>query len=141
MPADRKRLARLQRLEKVRAIAKQTAAAEAAQAEGTLAQLLALADRTGQLESDYAARRDMTDGQALRLMTSFREGLAGVARSTVADAERARGIADTKLLKLSEAERRRQAVEDRARAEAKALASQGEQAPLTARKQLGTELE
>mgnify|MGYP000187333809 CR=1 FL=1 len=141
MAPDRKRLARLQRLEKVRAIAKQTAAAEAAQAEGTLAQLLALADRTGQLVSDYAARRDMADGHALRLMTSFREGLAGVSRSTTADAERARGIADAKLLQLSEAERRRAAVEDRARAELKALSSYGQQAPLTARKPLGTELE
>ncbi|WP_298197188.1 hypothetical protein [Novosphingobium sp.] len=141
MAPDRKRLARLQRLEKVRAIAKQTAATEAAQAEGTLAQLLALADRTGQLVHDYASRRDMADGQALRLMSSFREGLEGVRRDTRADAERARGVADAKLLQLSEAERRRQAVEDRARAEARALSSQGQQPPLTARKALGTELE
>ena len=141
MAPDRRRLVRLQRLEKVRAIAKQTAAAESAQAEGTLAQLQTLADRTGALVADYAARRDMTDGNALRLMVSVREGLAGVSRSTLADAERARGIADTKLRQLSEAERRRQAVEDRATAEAKALASYREAAPLTARKQLGTELE
>lgn len=141
MAPDRKRLARLQRLEKVRAMAKQTAASEAAQAEGTLAQLLALANRTGQLVDDYAARRDMADGNALRQMVNFREGLAGVSRSTLADAERARGIADAKLVQLSEAERRRQAVEDRAKAEEKALATYGQQTPLTARKQLGTELE
>lgn len=141
MAPDRKRLARLQRLEKVRAMAKQTAATEAAQAEGTLAQLLALANRTGQLVDDYAARRDMTDGNALRQMVNFREGLAGVSRSTLADAERARGIADAKLVQLSEAERRRQAVEDRARAEEKALSTYSQQTPLTARKQLGTELE
>lgn len=141
MAPDRKRLGRLQRLEKVRAIAKQTAAAEAAQAEGTLSQLLALAERTGQLVNDYAARRDMTDGSTLRGMIAFREGLAGVSRSTLADAARARSLADAKLLQLSEAERRRQAVEDRARAETKALLSYREQTPLTARKPLGTELE
>ena len=64
-----------------------------------------------------------------------------MARSTQADAARARSIADIKLLHLSEAERRRQAVEDRASAESKALASQGQQAPLSARKALGTKLE
>lgn len=141
MAPDRKRLGRLQRLEKVRAIAKQAAAAEAAQAEGTLTQLLALAERTGQLVDDYAARRDMTDGRALREMIAFREGLVGVSRSTLADAARARALADAKLLQLSEAERRRQAVEERARAEARALVSYRQQPPLTARKQLGTELE
>ena len=141
MPPDRKRLARLKRLEQVRAIAKQAAASEAAHAEGTLAQLLALADRTGELLSDYATRRDMADGNALRQIVNFREGLAGVSRNTLADAERARGIADAKLLQLSEAERRRQAVADRAEAEAKALASYGQQPALAARKPLGTELE
>lgn len=122
-------------------MAKQTAAAESARAEGTLAQLLSLAHRTDTLISEYAARRDMPDGQSLQLITSFRQGLAGVARSTLADAERARNIADIKLQHLSEAERRRQAVEDRATAESKALSSQGQQAPLTARKALGTKLE
>lgn len=141
MAPDRKRLARLQRLEKVRALAKQSAAAEAAKAEGTLAQLLALADRTGELVNDYAGRRDMVDGGALRQVAAFREGLAGVSRTTLADAERARTIADAKMVTLSEAERRRQAVEDRARAEERALASYGQQTPLTARKQLGTEFE
>lgn len=140
-PPDRQRLVRLQRLEKVRAIARQQAAAEAAAAEGTLAQLLALAERTGQMASDYAARRDAPDGAALRQLTRFREGLEGVSRGTNADAERARGHADLKLRALSEAERRRQAAEDRAASEAKALASAGQQAPLGARKALGTELE
>jgi hypothetical protein len=141
MPPDRKRLARLQRLEKVRAIARQTAAVEAAEAEGTLAQLQALAERTGQMASDYAARRDIADGGALRQLSTFREGLAGVSRGTRADAERARGHADLKLRELSEAERRRQAAETRATSEAKALATAGQQAPLGARRKLGTELE
>ncbi|MBC2665951.1 hypothetical protein H7F51_10475 [Novosphingobium flavum] len=145
-PPDRKRLLRLQRLEKVRAIARQQAAAEAAAAEGTLAQLLALAQRTGQMASDYAARVDAADGASLRLLTTFREGLGEVSRGTHADAERARGLADTKLRELSEAERRRQAAEDRASAEAKALAAAALQPPLGARRagggrKTGTELE
>ena len=140
-PPDRARLARLQRLEKVRAIARQQAAAEAAEAEGTLAQLRALAERTGQMASDYAARRDAADGAALRGLAAFRDGLDGVSRGTRADAERARGLADRKLRELSEAERRRQAAETRASAEARALANAGQQAPLGARRKLGTELE
>ncbi len=140
-PPDRKRLARLQRLEKVRAIARQQAAVEAAEAEGTLAQLLALAERTGKMASDYAARSDAADGAMLRQIAGFREGLEGVSRGTRADAERARGHADRLLRELSEAERRRQAAEDRASAEARALAAAGQQPPLGARKALGTELE
>jgi hypothetical protein len=140
-PPDRHRLARLNRLEKVRAIAKQTAVAAAAEAEGTLSQLLALAERTGRMVDDYAARRDMADGHALRQITSFRQGLEGVSTGTRSDAERAKIFADLKMRELSEAERRRQAAEDRATAEAKALASAGNQPPLGARKAIGTELE
>lgn len=140
-PPDRKRLARLQRLEKVRAIARQTALAAAAEAEGTLAQLLALAERTGRMAEDYAARQDTADGAALRQLASFRGGLDSVSTGTRADAERARLVADRRMTELGEAERRRQAVEDRARAEARALSVAGQQAPLGARKAIGTGLE
>ena len=139
-PPDRKRLARLQRLEKVRAVARQQAAVEAAQAEGTLAQLLALAERTGRMATEYAGRRDATDGHALRQLTGFRAGLEGVSQGTLSDAEKARGHADLRLQQLAEAERRRQAAEDRADAEAKALAAAGQQAPLGSRKSLGKAL-
>ena len=56
MTADHRKLLRLQRLERVRAIAKQAAAAEAARAEGTLSQLLALAQRTRGLAADYTVK-------------------------------------------------------------------------------------
>ena len=138
---DRKRLARLQRLEKVRAIARQTAATAAAEAEGTLAQLLELAERTGRLADDYALRRDSADGGGLRQLASFREGLAQVSQGTTADALRARRFADDKLHELAVAERRRQAVEDRAEAEQRALDGRRENPPLTARRSLGTGLE
>lgn len=138
---DRKRLVRLQRLEKVRAVARQNAAVAAAEAEGTLAQLLSLAERTERMAEEYGARRDAADGASLRGLTGFRAGLDGVSRGTRSDAARARTLADTKLVELSAAERRRQAAEDRARAEAKALAAAALQPPLGARKAIGTELE
>jgi len=139
--AEKARLARLKRLEAVRAVAKQAAAAEAAAAEGTLAQLMALAERTGRLAADYAARTAPDDGDALRRLTSFRSGLAGVEQATRADAARAQALADAKLNELSQAERRRQAAADRAEALRRAIAAVGAQPPLTARKPLGTDLD
>ena len=125
----------------VRAVAKQSAAAQAAEAEGTLAQLMALAERTGRLAADYAARAAPGDGDALRRLTSFRAGLAGVEQATRADAARAQTVADARLLDLSQAERRRQAAADRADAVRRALAAQGIQPPLGQRKPLGTDLD
>jgi hypothetical protein len=139
--AEKARLARLKRLEAVRAVAKQAAAAEAAAAEGTLAQLMALAERTGRLAADYAARTAPDDGDALRRLTSFRSGLAGVEQATRADAARAQALADAKLNELSQAERRRQAAADRAEALRRALAALGATPAAGARKQLGTDLD
>jgi hypothetical protein len=139
--SDRRRLARLKRLEAVRAVAKQAAAAEAAAAEGTLAQLLTLADRTERLAAGYAARVAPEDGDSLRRLTSFRSGLAGVEQATRADADRARGVADARLAELSAAERRRQAAADRAADVRRALAALGASPPLGSRKQLGTDLD
>lgn len=141
MAADHRHLLRLRRLEKVRDIAKQTAAREAAEAESTLAQLEALAARTGQLIGDYAGRTDAPDAASLRLLTSFRSSLAGVGEATRADALRARGFADAKLAHLAAAERSRQAVEDRARSTAEAIAQAATPMAQGARKRVGTALE
>lgn len=141
MKADRKRLFRLQRLERVRAIAKQTAATAAAEAESTLAQLEALASRTGRMADDYAARRDAADGMGLRQQGHFAEGLRGINRSTLADAERAKSIADARQIELAQAERRRAAVEERAAREAYGLSVQGQNHVLTGRKVNGTNLD
>lgn len=141
MQADCKRVARLKRLATVRAVAKQAAMAEAAAAESTLSQLLALAERTHKLAADYAARTGTADGAALRQLTAFRSGIEGVARSTTADATRARALADDKLAELSAAERRRQAAEDRAKSAARDLAKADGPLALGSRKELGTGLE
>ncbi|MDE2405390.1 MAG: hypothetical protein KGM17_12050 [Sphingomonadales bacterium] len=141
MREELKKLARLQRLERVRAIAKQTAAAEAAHAESTLAQLQALAARTGNLAADYAARSDARDGGDLVRLAKFSGGLQGVRSRTLADAARAQQVADMRQAELAQAERRRAAVEDRAVAHARELAGKAQAPVLGARKAIGTDLE
>jgi len=141
MTADHKKLARLNRLEKLRAIAKQTAATEAAQAESTLTQLRSLSDRTRRLAGDYSARRDAGDGAALLQVGRFVSGLQSLSRTTDGDALRARSIADAKQQALAEAERRRAAIEDRATAQARQIATKAQQPALGAKRASGTDLE
>ena len=141
MKADPRRLARLRRLERVRAIAKQAAATAAAEAEGTLAQFEALAARTGRLAACYDARRDVADGLALRQLANFAEGLRGINSSTLGDASRARTIADQRQGELALAERRRAAVEERAARTARAIAVFRQDPALGARRAIGTILD
>lgn len=141
MKAERARLARLHRLERFRDIAKQTAAAEAAQAEGTLAQLEALARRTQQLAAEYASRTEVVDGAALQLLSRFAGGLQGISANTANDAATARRIADFKQEALGQAERRRAVVEERAERQARLIARAGESPALGARRKFGTGLE
>ena len=141
MRAELKRLARLQRLEKVRAVAKQAAASEAARAESTLAQLETLAERTGRLVADYSGRIDAADGLALMQQGRFAGGLLGIRAGTLADAGRARSVADARQAELALAERCRAAVEERAQREARGLATKAQSPVLGTRKPLGTPLE
>lgn len=141
MNAERKKLARLNRLEKLRAIAKQTAATEAAQAESTLAQLKNLSERTRRLATDYAARRDAPDGGALHQVGRFVSGLQTLSRTTDGDALRAQSIADAKQQALVEAERRRAAIEDRAAAQARVVASKAQVPALGGKRPSGTDLD
>jgi hypothetical protein len=141
MAADARRLARFRRLERVRAIAKQTAATAAAEAEGTLAQLQALAARTGNLAADYAGRNDARDGMSLQQIGRFAGGLQGISDTTRADALRAQSIADIRQQELAAAERRRAAVEERATQESRELAARRQLPVLGRRKAIGTDLE
>lgn len=134
MKPEQQRLNRLKRLEKIRDIAKQTAAADAAQAEGTLAQLRTLSERTRRLASDYASRREVGDGAALHQLGKFVSGLQAISRNTDGDAQRAQSIADAKQRILAEAERRRAAVEDRAVNQQRLIAKAGQQPVLGSRK-------
>jgi hypothetical protein len=141
MQAERARLKRLQRLERVRAIAKQTLAVEAAQAEGTLAQLETLASRTQRLARDYSGRRDFGDGLELRQLGQFTAGLQGISAATRSDADQARFTADRKHQELALAERARAAVEDRANRQARSIASRSVPAAIGIRRGFGTGLE
>lgn len=141
MPPEAARLRRLQRLEKVRAIAKQAALREAAEAEAVLVQLEGLAARTRAMAEDYRARRRMNDGLELRQLAAFVSGLSGVSAHTQNDAAQARQAADRKQQDLALAERRRAAVEDRARASRQALNQRGQPLVLGARRTVGTDFE
>ncbi|WP_050805620.1 hypothetical protein, partial [Novosphingobium nitrogenifigens] len=118
MKAERLRLKRLQRLEKLRAIARQTALAEAGRAEAQLAQLETLGQRTASLISDYAQRDDATLAEDLVRQRAFVAGLSQLAVNTRNDIARARDNADRRAAEAAAAERRRAAVEDRAAATA-----------------------
>lgn len=141
MKQERQRLSRLKRLEKVRAIAKQAAANDAAQAESTLAQLRSLSERTRTMAMDYAARREASDGASLHHLGTFVSGLQAISRTTAGDAQRAQSIADAKLLLLAEAERRRAATADRAELQEKMIAKAAQVPFLGGRKPSGTGLE
>lgn len=141
MTADERRLARLRRLERVRAIAKRQLAAETAEAEAALSQLRALTERTRGLADDYAARDDAVDGFVLRQTGRFAAGLCQVARSAGLGATAAQERADRKLAELATAEQSRAAVEERITLAESLLARKGVARPVEARRRVGTELE
>ena len=145
MTPEQRKLHRLKRLEKVRDIAKQTAATEVARAESTLAQLQGLADRTRALAQDYASRTDSRNGADLRLLGHFATGLAAVQAITKADVARAQALADRRQAELAQAELRRSAVEtrvlDTANSIARDAASRSSGNGMAARRALGTDLD
>lgn len=141
MKAERDRLKRLHRLERVRAIAKQSAMAEAAQAETTLAQFEALAEKTRTMAAEYAARTRSVDGGDLAQVGRFADGLQTISANTFGDAEKARRVADAKMAALNQAERRRAVVEERASQQARVVAKGYETPVLGARKAIGTDLD
>lgn len=134
LTAQRQRLARLRRLERMRAIHHREAMVAAGMAESTLAQLQQLAQRTEALAGAYAARTDAVDGAALAQIGAFRTGLGQITRTTSGEIDTARRIADARAADVAAAERRRSAVADRIAAEARALAVRqaGEATPLGA---------
>ena len=146
MQHDRRKLARLLRLERVRAIAKQGAAANAAAAESTLSRRTELALRTRDLAGDYNARQDIDSGADLARMGHFARGLHTILASTEADVTRARAVADRRLSQLAAAERARAAVDERAARTVRELAAKalnGEPGPGATRSRTtsGTDVE
>lgn len=141
MRPEVRKIARLRRLEKVRALAKQQAALDAAEAEGRLAHLTALAARTRAMAEGYRDLASLADGQALRQRIQFIHGLTGITAATSRDAASAQALADLRQQDLALAERRRAAVEDRANASQRAYLQRQLHPSAAARRQIGTGLE
>ena len=141
MTGDARLLKRLYRLERMRAIARQEAAAVSAEAEAALTQIEALAERTRRLSRDYAGKPVAADGAALRSAAIYACGLRDVHARTQTDADHARQHADRKRTALAEAERRRAAADDRARRMGRQLARGEQFLPTGTRKGFGTGLE
>lgn len=141
MQAEQRKLTRLRRLEKIRALAKQQAAQQAAEAEGALSHLRRLESRTRAMADAYRDPAALADGQALRQHVLFTHGLAGIGAATSRDALAAQAAADALQQELALAERRRATVEDRAQASARAIAQRQSHPAAAARKPIGTVLE
>jgi len=116
MRGERVKLGRLKRLEKLRAIARQNALAEAGRAEARLAQLENLGTRTTALITGYAARTDAACGADLVSQRVYLGELQRMMTRNQGDIARARELADARAAQAAAAERSRAAVEDRAAA-------------------------
>jgi len=114
MKAERARLVRLKRLEKLRAMARHNALAEAGRAEARLAQFEHLGERTAALIDTYTARTDALCGGDLVSQRVYLGELQRLGERNDNDIARARATADAMASQAAEAERRRAAVEDRA---------------------------
>lgn len=141
MKAERNRLKRWQRLERMREIAKRAAAIEAAEAETALAQLALLSEHAAALAGQYGARSGETNGAALRHLHGFARALAGISASTASDADRARTVADARQQDLASAERSRSTVAEHAARKGRELARRETAVSLVARRGFGTGLE
>lgn len=122
MKTDRARVLRLRRIERLRGLEKQALAGQAAHAEGTLAELGALAERTARLAGDYAARDDADHGAALVRLRHFALGMQALHGGARSNADGARAHADRIMAAVAAAEQRRSTASDRAERRAAELA-------------------
>lgn len=141
MPPEHRRLLRLQRLERVRECAKQSALCEAAAAETSFAQLRGLAERTGYLVAGYTEQAEPMAAQDLRQRARFIGALREIAANTSEDADKAKRIADACQSELAQAERSRAAVEDRAIRARRKLGCSTAEPLIGARRRFGMGLE
>lgn len=131
----------MRRLERLRAIAKRQLAAETAEAEGVLAQLRQLTERTRLMAEEYATREDALDGYTLIQSGRFAAGLCNIIHSSDIEAGNAQSRADHKMAELAIAERRRAAVEQRLDLEQKLIVKRKEMRFGEPRRKVGTEIE
>lgn len=93
------------------------------------------------MANDYRGRSGPSNGQALRLTSSFAAGLSSISATTGRDARQAQQLADRKQHDLALAERARAAAQARAEASARALMLRLTVPVLGARRPIGTEFE
>ena len=93
------------------------------------------------LAGEYDQQGVTGNAAALQQMARFAGGLRAIAETTSGDAQRARHVADNKLVELGQAERRRAVVETRAQEQARLITKAAQQPVLGARRQTGTELD
>lgn len=141
MKPDKRKLARLQRLARVRAVARHDAAVRAAEAEDVFARIVALDGQTNALARRYERRGQCTDAGSLRQLDAFVAGLRSISADTARQMETARNDADARQADLATAERRKTVVEDRARDVRMALERRSAIAPSAASRRFGTDLD
>lgn len=113
MMGDRRRLAVLRRLARVRAIESKQAAWHLAEARSMQLRMLELASRSRSLAADYAERCGKDDTQTLRTLHVFRAQLDIMSAETEAMEEESGRAAELAGRALAIAEHRMEAVADR----------------------------
>lgn len=112
------RIARLMRIEQIRAVEKQVSLAEVALAERKLHDIHLLGSRIDQLAKAYDLRTDATDGYMLGQQLCFSGAMRRASQDTTTNAKAAADEANQKMRILEVNEKRQSAVSDaRARAE------------------------
>ncbi len=141
MKPDQRKLARLQRLARIRAVARHEAAGRAAQAEDVFSRIVALDGQTNALARRYEMRGQCRDAGSLRQLDSFVSALRSISADTARQIETARSDADARQAELARAERRRTVVEDRARDLRAAMERRAAEAPSGTVRRFGTFLD
>lgn len=124
MKPDPAILRRLQRLERVREVARRSAAMQMAEAEGTLGQLLTLRDRTREMAGGYRTADAGMESGDLRRIIAFVDGVGRLTRQTEQDIDIARSRADARRGDLLTADRRLSHVSERVELHRKALSAE-----------------
>jgi hypothetical protein len=112
MTLDKARLRRARLIERVRSAEQRQAAGEAFRAEAARRKLEHLSDRTRSLAQVYASRDKARDGADLRSAAILSSHLRVLGDTAARQAGQARQEADSKLVDLAAAERRRQRAEE-----------------------------
>lgn len=120
-----RRTARLERLMRVREVARMTALERVSGAEQAFARLSGVASRSNALAADYAssaARPDVHDAASLQNLRAYHGGIAQLSADAARNTLAARQTADAEQILLARAERSRDLVEKRLTADRQAAA-------------------